>query len=194
MGTTFLVHFSTIDHSSVTSNTLRLRKLIEKRQANYGSPFAGRVPCYVLCDCLRILEGNKPDMKILVVDNDPTYLGLLSEVLRLHGYEVASALDGEEALSCLKDEPVDLVISDISMPKMNGMNLHRHIRQDSRLKRLPFAWNSGYRELRDAVEVEDPSIDLKFDKTMPVPNLLFFLDHLEARRKQQAGAQKVASC
>ena len=133
-------------------------------------------------------------MKILLVDNDPTYLGLLSEVLHLHGYEVVSAFNGEEALSRLQEVPVDLVISDISMPKMNGMNLHRCIRQDPRLKRIPFAWNSGYRELRDAVEIEDPTIDLKFEKAMPITNLLFFLDRLAARRRQQSNERQVASC
>jgi hypothetical protein len=63
------------------------------------------------------------------------------------------------------------------MPNMNGMNLHRCVREDPDLRHIPFAWNSGYRELRDAVEIEDPSLDLKFEKTMPVPNLLFFLKH-----------------
>ena len=64
-------------------------------------------------------------MRIMIVDNDPTYLGLLSEVLRLHGYDVTAAHDGEEALGKLKQTPVDFILSDISMPKMNGMNLHR---------------------------------------------------------------------
>lgn len=122
-------------------------------------------------------------MKILVVDNDPVYLNLLAEVLRLHSFAALTARDGEAALELLKQEPVDLVISDISMPKMNGMNLYRSIRQDPNLKSLPFAWNSGYRELRDVVEVEDPAIDFKLDKSMPIPNLLYFVSHLNVVSK-----------
>ena len=133
-------------------------------------------------------------MRIMIVDNDPTYLGLLSEVLRLHGYQVLAAPDGEEALARLREEPVDFVLADISMPKMNGINLHRYMREDPRLKDLPFAWNSGYRELREAVEVDDPTIDLKFDKAMTVPNLLFFLNHFAALRRKRSSEQKEAPC
>jgi CheY-like chemotaxis protein len=133
-------------------------------------------------------------MKIMIVDNDSVYLGLLSEVLSLHGYDVTTAHDGEEALAKLQEAPVDFVLSDISMPKMNGMNLHRHIRRDPRLKQLPFAWNSGYRELKDAIKVEDPSIDLKFDKTMPIPNLLFFLGHFAKGRRLGSQGDKWVAC
>ena len=132
-------------------------------------------------------------MKIMVVDNDLTYLGLLSEVLKLHGYDVVTAVQGEEALSKLRENDVNLIISDISMPKMNGMSLHRYVRQDPRLKEVPFAWNSMYRELRDVVEIEDPALDLKFDKAMPVPNLLFFLSHFAALQRQKTGEQELAS-
>lgn len=125
-------------------------------------------------------------MTILLVDNDPTYLKLLSKVLLLHGYEVVSALNGEEAMSLLHVVAVDFVISDISMPKMNGMILHRSIRQDPWLKRLPFVWNSGYRELRDAVRIDDPTLDLKFEKAMPIKDLLLHLDRLATRKESNA--------
>lgn len=122
-------------------------------------------------------------MKILLVDNDTIYLNLLAEVLTLHSYTVTKALNGEEALGILRKEPVDLVISDVSMPKMNGMSLFNAIRKDQQLQRTPFAWNSGYRELRDTVEIEDPTIDFKLDKAMQIPNLLYFLNHVKIARK-----------
>lgn len=117
-------------------------------------------------------------MKIMVVDNDPVYLNLLAEVLRLHSFATVTAHNGEAALELLKTEKVDLVISDISMPKMNGINLYRSIRQDPELKNLRFAWNSGYRELRDVVDVKNPRLDFKLDKSMPLPNLLFFVSNV----------------
>ena len=118
-------------------------------------------------------------MKILLVDNDPVYLNLMSEVLSLHSHVVLKATDGEAALQVLQSGPVDLIISDISMPKMNGMSLHRYVRESAALKHIPFAWNSGYRELRDAVEAENMMIDFKLDKSMPIPRLLHFLRHVE---------------
>jgi CheY-like chemotaxis protein len=132
-------------------------------------------------------------MKILLVDNDPVYLSLLAEVLRLHGYETVTALDGEDALAKLREESADLIISDISMPKMNGINLHQNVRADERLKHIPFAWNSGYRELRDIVDVENPTIDFKLDKALPVPSFLYFVDNLKKRLEQQDTAGLVSA-
>lgn len=122
-------------------------------------------------------------MKILLVDNDPVYLNLLAEVLTLHSQTIIKATNGEEAFDILQQSPFDLVISDVSMPKMNGMNLHRYIRSDQKLKDIPFAWISGYRELREVLEIENPNIDFILDKAMPIPNLLYFLNHLYMQRK-----------
>jgi CheY-like chemotaxis protein len=119
------------------------------------------------------------------VDNDPVYLNLMAEVLRLHSHTVIKATDGESALGYLRRESVDLVLSDISMPRMNGMSLHRYVRADESLKQVPFAWISGYRELRDVLEIENPQIDFIFDKTIPIPNLLYFLNHLAVQQKDE---------
>jgi DNA-binding response OmpR family regulator len=118
-------------------------------------------------------------VKILLVDNDPVYLGLMAEVLTMHGYTVFKAADGEAAFEQLQKEPTDIVISDVSMPKMNGMSLHRYIREDETLKSIAFAWNSGYRELREVLDIENPNLDFILDKAIPIPNLLYFLNHLE---------------
>jgi CheY-like chemotaxis protein len=117
----------------------------------------------------------------MIVDNDSTYLELLSEVLRLHGYDVLCAGDGEEALARLRKDAVDLVISDISMPKMNGISLHRYMRRDETLRRVPFAWNSAYRELRSVVEVQNRNLDINLSKGTPLPKLLTFLKELSSR-------------
>lgn len=120
-------------------------------------------------------------MKILLVDNDPVYRNLMAEVLRLHSFNTLTATNGEDALRILRSEAVDLIISDISMPIMNGINLYKHIRSDEQLKTKMFAWNSGYRELRDVVDVENPAIDFKLDKAMPIPSFLYFISTLQTR-------------
>jgi CheY-like chemotaxis protein len=124
-------------------------------------------------------------MKILLVDNDQVYINLMAEVLRLHSFNATIAHDGEAALEKLRREEFDLVISDISMPKMNGINLYKNIRSDEKLKDIMFAWNSGYRELRDVVEVENPALDFKLDKTMPMPSFLYFISSLQERMEHQ---------
>jgi CheY-like chemotaxis protein len=126
----------------------------------------------------------------MLVDNDPVYINLMTEVLRLHSFSIVTAPNGEAALEILRKEPVDLVISDISMPKMNGINLYKNIRTDERLRNILFAWNSGYRELRDVVDIENPAIDFKLDKAMPLPSLIYFISGLQTRLEQQREANR----
>jgi len=119
-------------------------------------------------------------MKILLVDDDPVYLNLLAEVLTLCSHQVLRASDGEAALSLLQEEPVDLVISDALMPKMNGLDLHSNVRSDERLKNIPFAWVSGHDEILNVLHLDNPATDYKFNKLTPLPRLLYFLNQLNA--------------
>ena len=67
--------------------------------------------------------------KLLVVDDDPNIRELARVFLKNDGYEVHEALDGLEALSKLETTPVDLVILDIMMPKMDGWELCRQLKE-----------------------------------------------------------------
>lgn len=68
--------------------------------------------------------------RILVVDDDAQLRLLLVDTLQTIGYEATGVADGMEALSSLRAQPADLVISDISMPRMNGIQLATQLRQD----------------------------------------------------------------
>lgn len=72
---------------------------------------------------------NKP-VNILVVDDEPTMRSLLTKVLTRDGYEVLCAEDGVQALQMLETHPVDLVLSDVKMPRMNGFELLKAIKTD----------------------------------------------------------------
>ena len=69
---------------------------------------------------------NKPH--VLVVDDDQAILRLLHANLKARGYEVTTAVNGEEALEIAEREFVDLIILDIMMPKPDGIEVCRRIR------------------------------------------------------------------
>jgi CheY-like chemotaxis protein len=68
--------------------------------------------------------------RILVVDDDPQLRSLLVDTLQTIGYEATGVADGVEAISSLREQPADLVISDISMPRMDGIQLATRLRHD----------------------------------------------------------------
>lgn len=77
-------------------------------------------------------------MTILIVDDHPLNLKLLRLHLEEAEHQVLEAADGVEALQVLITHPIELVISDILMPRMDGYHLCRTVRQDKRLRHLPF--------------------------------------------------------
>jgi len=97
--------------------------------------------------------------QILVVDNDELYVMLVREVFTMKGHSVLSASNGAEALKILESNPVDLIISDVEMPVMDGLEFHSRVRQDTRFQSTPFAFLSGttrlelLRELRKKKDV-----------------------------------------
>lgn len=67
--------------------------------------------------------------KVLVVDDEPDAVELLQEFLTAKGYDVITASDGEEALKRVKEERPHLILLDVRMPKMNGLEVLRRVRQ-----------------------------------------------------------------
>jgi len=66
---------------------------------------------------------------ILIVDDDPAILRLLNTNLKARGYEVITATDGEESLEAVQRDFVDLIILDLMMPKVDGVEVVRRIRE-----------------------------------------------------------------
>jgi DNA-binding NtrC family response regulator len=65
--------------------------------------------------------------KILLVEDDNLTRTILGQFLRTNGYEVELAADGAQALSLLKENAFDLVLSDVVMPNVNGPDLSNHV-------------------------------------------------------------------
>ena len=69
-----------------------------------------------------------PAWKILCVDDEPNIVAALRRLFRGSGYEVITAKDGGEALKLLGDDAFDVIVSDIAMPELDGIQLLRAIR------------------------------------------------------------------
>lgn len=82
-------------------------------------------------------DGEGQRKRVLVVDDSLTVRELERKLLDHHGYEVEVAVDGMDGWNALHAGRFDLVVSDIDMPRMNGIELVRRIRQDPSLKSLP---------------------------------------------------------
>jgi len=89
---------------------------------------------------------------ILIVEDDPNIRRMLSVILKSHDYAVMESENGEDALRVFYKQKPDLIISDISMPKMNGKELCRIIRRDYSEDLIPFIFLTAHSELSDKRE------------------------------------------
>jgi two-component system chemotaxis sensor kinase CheA len=82
-------------------------------------------------------EAERKPPSILVVDDSITTRSLEKSILEAHGYQVRVAVDGVEALSQLRKERPDLVITDLQMPQMDGFGLLEQMKKDRQLAEIP---------------------------------------------------------
>jgi len=74
---------------------------------------------------------------ILVVEDNPDNMSLVDQILTDERFVVLKAVTAEEGLECLKNHHIDLVLMDISLPKMSGTEAIRIMKSDGELKKIP---------------------------------------------------------
>jgi len=96
------------------------------------------------------MENSSERERILVVDDSPDTLEVLQRNLESQGYHVMTALGAVEAIKILESVSVDLVITDLKMPEVNGLSLVRHIHEN--YKTIEVMMITGYPSIEGAVE------------------------------------------
>ncbi|HZN12945.1 MAG TPA: response regulator [Acidimicrobiales bacterium] len=86
---------------------------------------------------------------VLVVDDDPVIQKLLQVNFEMEGYDVVIAGDGEEGLSLAREERPDLVLLDVMMPKMNGLDVAAAMRADELTQGIPIIMLSAKAQASD---------------------------------------------
>jgi len=112
--------------------------------------------------------------RVLIVEDEQAIADLVSQALRRHGFETKIAGDGDEALSLIFDLKPDIVILDLMLPKMDGWEVCRRVKNDPETSHIPILMLTARRSDRDAVE----GLELGADDYMRKP---FSCDELSAR-------------
>jgi signal transduction histidine kinase len=123
--------------------------------------------------------------KILIADDNPDNVELLRKRLGSQGYETVAAFDGEEALQAILKENPDLLILDVMMPKMDGYEVLRRLRQNDDYRNLPVILLTAKKELPDKLKGLDIGADDYITKPFNPQELLARVRSLLTLREEQ---------
>ncbi|MGB5104764.1 MAG: GAF domain-containing protein, partial [Steroidobacteraceae bacterium] len=129
------------------------------------------------------------DVEVLIAEDSATQREQLRGLLEAHGYAVAAAANGREALKAMRRRAPTLVISDIVMPALDGYDLCRAIKSDETLKHIPVMLVTTLADALDVVKAlecgADNFIRKPYDERYLLSRIEYLLMNLELRRNQK---------
>jgi len=114
--------------------------------------------------------------KLLIIEDDVTMLDLLRVHLKAVGHAVRTASDAADGIRYILAETPDLILSDIAMPYLDGMELLRALRSDAATRRIPVIFLTGREDDDTLVKARQLGVDDFLTKPIQVEDLLSSID------------------
>ena len=134
-----------------------------------------------------------PGERILVVEDERSIADLVAEALKRQGYRVETAGDGDQALEAAETTLPDLIILDLMLPKLDGWEVCRRLREEETTRRIPIIMLTARRDEKDVVAGLELGADDYLRKPFSLAELLARVKaHLRARAQDALGDEGIA--
>src|SRR5512142_2827742 len=90
--------------------------------------------------------------KILIADDEPTVVALARQKLEEHGYLVETANNGRDAWNIIRSAPIDLIVLDVIMPVMDGVDVYKELKKNPRTAGIPIVIITDNRIFRESFQ------------------------------------------
>ena len=138
------------------------------------------------------MKENQPAKKILIVDDEPDILEFLKYNLRKEGYEVVTASDGKQAITVAEQEKPNLIVLDIMMPELDGVEACRLLRQKKEFADTPIAFLTARDEDFSQITALDVGGDDYITKPIKPRVLISRINALLRRSTRQSDEDELA--
>ena len=115
--------------------------------------------------------GTRPK-RVLIVEDQPLNLKLLNDLLEAQGYETLQTGDGLEAINLARENLPDLILMDIQLPDVSGLEVTRWLKEDARTSRIPIVAVTAFAMGGDEKKVLDSGADAYISKPISVLSFL----------------------
>ena len=115
---------------------------------------------------------------VLIVEDDDLSMKLETDLLQAHGYDTLQSVDGQDTLQLAREHHPDLIIMDIQVPEISGMELTKMLKADDQLKDIPVLAVTAFAMKGDEEKIRAAGCDEYIAKPISVPHFLETVDRL----------------
>ena len=126
--------------------------------------------------------------RILIVEDNALNIKLFCDLLAAHGHEPQAVTDSRQALEAARDFSPDLVITDIQLPHVSGLDLIRMVREDEKLREVPIMAVTAYATAGDEERIRGAGAESYVTKPISVARFVAEVDALLAPKKEPVEA------
>ena len=191
-GTTFLVELP-ISKKAFGFTQIDENQIVEVKSPSSDIIDLPQTPQIVPTDITLPETDDEEAYKVLIVEDNDELMMLMQQLLRPH-YHVMTASNGLEALDIARQQEIDIIISDVMMPQMDGYELTRRIKQDEQTSHLPVILLTAKVQSEDQQEALKAGADDYIAKPFRVGDLILHIDNIvENRQRVRRTVQSTAS-
>lgn len=181
-GTTFLVELP-ISKKAFGFTQIDENQIVEVKSPSSDIIDLPQTPQIVPTDITLPETDDEEAYKVLIVEDNDELMMLMQQLLRPH-YHVMTASNGLEALDIARQQEIDIIISDVMMPQMDGYELTRRIKQDEQTSHLPVILLTAKVQSEDQQEALKAGADDYIAKPFRVGDLILHIDNIVENRQR----------
>lgn len=110
--------------------------------------------------------------KILIVEDNELNMKLFNDLLQAHGYETIQTMDGRDVLQLARDHAPDLIIMDIQLPEISGLEVTKMLKADDGLREIPVIAVTAFAMKGDEEKIREGGCEGYIAKPISVPSFL----------------------
>ncbi|MBM08660.1 MAG: two-component system response regulator [Magnetovibrio sp.] len=109
---------------------------------------------------------------IFLVEDDKLNMKLFNDLLQVNGYNTVQSIDGRDFLNMVRDNKPDLILMDIKLREISGLDLIKMLKKEAALNAIPVVAVTAFTQKQDKIKIQESGCDAYIDKPVSVQKLL----------------------